>query len=142
MERLTPTKEWRESEGVRYATYLEKELCMAYDERLSAIEDVLGDHYDLDRLRELVKARDEGRVAIWPAELWAVKPNPMSNEWNDEPEYHIVHYIVHAFEPETGRYFVNTDNYSGLKQRHWIKGKGLYKTRAEAEAAIGGGGDG
>ena len=34
-----------------------------YD-RLAAIEDILGDEYDLDRLRELVQADREGRVEI------------------------------------------------------------------------------
>lgn len=34
-----------------------------YD-RLAAIEDILGDEYDLDRLRELKQADDEGRVVV------------------------------------------------------------------------------
>lgn len=34
-----------------------------YD-RLAAIEDILGDEYDLDRLRELAQANREGRVEI------------------------------------------------------------------------------
>ena len=33
-------------------------------QRLAAIEDILGDEYDLDRLRELVQADREGRVEI------------------------------------------------------------------------------
>ena len=32
--------------------------------RLAAIEDILGDEYDLDRLRELAQADREGRVEI------------------------------------------------------------------------------
>lgn len=32
--------------------------------RLAAIEDILGDEYDLDRLRELAQANREGRVHI------------------------------------------------------------------------------
>ena len=35
-------------------------------ERLAAIEDILGDDYDLDRLRELVEADREGRIKIHP----------------------------------------------------------------------------
>lgn len=35
--------------------------CLA---RLAAIEDILGDKYDLDRLRELAQADREGRVEI------------------------------------------------------------------------------
>ena len=33
-------------------------------DRLASIEDILGDEYELDRLRELVKADKEGRVEI------------------------------------------------------------------------------
>lgn len=33
-------------------------------DRLSAIEDILGDEYDLDRLRELVQADREGRCVV------------------------------------------------------------------------------
>lgn len=35
-------------------------------DRLAAIEDILGDNYDLDRLRELVEADREGRCRIHP----------------------------------------------------------------------------
>lgn len=34
--------------------------------RLTAIEDILGDDYDLDRLRELVAADREGRCFLFP----------------------------------------------------------------------------
>lgn len=33
-------------------------------DRLAAIEDILGDEYDLDELREMVQAKREGRVRI------------------------------------------------------------------------------
>lgn len=35
-------------------------------DRLADIEDILGDDYDLDRLRELVEADREGRIKILP----------------------------------------------------------------------------
>lgn len=35
-------------------------------DRLADIEDILGDNYDLDRLRELVEADWDGRVQIEP----------------------------------------------------------------------------
>lgn len=35
-------------------------------DRLGQIENILGDTYDLDRLRELVKADKQGRVKIYP----------------------------------------------------------------------------
>lgn len=34
--------------------------------RLAAIEDILGDEYDLDRLRELAEADREGRCVVLP----------------------------------------------------------------------------
>ena len=37
-----------------------------YKDRLAAIEDILGDEYDLDRLRELAQADREGRCFIGP----------------------------------------------------------------------------
>ena len=34
--------------------------------RLAAIEDILGDEYDLDELREMVQAKREGRCVVRP----------------------------------------------------------------------------
>lgn len=38
-------------------------------ERLADIEDILGDDYDLDRLRELVEADREGRCVVLPCKV-------------------------------------------------------------------------
>ena len=35
-------------------------------DRLAAIEDILGDEYDLDELREMVQAKREGRCVVRP----------------------------------------------------------------------------
>lgn len=43
--------------NVKYATQHETAI-----HRLAAIEDILGDEYDLDRLRELVEADREGKI--------------------------------------------------------------------------------
>lgn len=40
-------------------------------DRLAAIEDILGDEYDLDRLRELAQADREGRVEIIEPDVYA-----------------------------------------------------------------------
>lgn len=37
--------------------------------RLAAIEDILGDEYDLDRLRELAQADREGRCVVLPCKI-------------------------------------------------------------------------
>lgn len=39
-------------------------------ERLSSIEDILGDEYDLDRLRDLVEADRDGRCVVMPDFVW------------------------------------------------------------------------
>lgn len=38
-------------------------------DRLAAIEDILGDEYELDRLRELVMADREGRCVVLPCKI-------------------------------------------------------------------------
>ena len=42
-------------------------------DRLSAIEDILGEEYDLDRLRELVQADREGRCVV-------IRPNSVTDD--------------------------------------------------------------
>ena len=41
--------------------------------RFAAIEDILGDEYDLDRLRELVQADREGRCVV-------IRPNSVTDD--------------------------------------------------------------
>ena len=43
--------------------------------RLAAIEDILGDEYDLDRLRELAQADREGRCVVLPPDdyTWTIR---------------------------------------------------------------------
>ena len=43
-------------------------IANAFD-RLAAIEDILGDDYDLDRLKELVEADKEGRLIVSPCKI-------------------------------------------------------------------------
>ena len=62
MDRLTSKRTWEEAG---------KELGQEYGyshiwKRLNQIEDILGDDYDLDRLRELVEAEKAGRCVLHP----------------------------------------------------------------------------
>lgn len=60
MERLTTSRKWEEAKED-----LRNELGYSHIwKRLNAIEDILGDDYELDRLRELVTAYNEGRYII------------------------------------------------------------------------------
>ena len=48
------------------------EDCEKFDElvdRLAAIEDILGEEYDLDELREMVQAKREGRCVVLPCKV-------------------------------------------------------------------------
>lgn len=57
MERLTTNRTWKEARRD-----LHDELGYSHIwKRLNAIENILGDDYDLDRLRELVEADRDGR---------------------------------------------------------------------------------
>ena len=50
--------------NVKYATQHETAI-----HRLAAIEDILGDEYDLDRLCELAQADREGRCVVLPCKI-------------------------------------------------------------------------
>ena len=43
-------------------------IAKAFD-RLAAIEDILGDEYDLDELKEVVQAKREGRCVVLPCKV-------------------------------------------------------------------------
>ena len=62
MERLTERLE-NGVINVKYASQHETAI-----HRLVTIEDILGDDYDLDRLRELVEADRDGRCVVLPKE--------------------------------------------------------------------------
>ena len=63
MERLTERLE-NGAINVKYASQHETAI-----HRLVTIEDILGDEYDLDRLRELVQAEREGRCVVLPCAI-------------------------------------------------------------------------
>ena len=56
-------------------------------ERLAAIEDILGDNYDLDRLKELVEADRDGRCVVLPCKAGdtvKIDARTWGNIWNFE----------------------------------------------------------
>lgn len=67
MERLTERLE-NGVINVKYASQHETAI-----HRLVTIEDILGDEYDLDRLRELVQADREGRCVV-------IRPNSATDD--------------------------------------------------------------
>lgn len=65
MKRLTSKRIWEEAKSD-----LKHEMGYSHIwKRLSAIEDILGDDYDLDRLKELVEADREGKCVVLPCKV-------------------------------------------------------------------------
>ena len=128
MERLTK----RESSGIVPA--VEKEIiCSNYCnscsqgagncetvkdmvERLEAIEDILGDSYNIDRLRELVKADRDGRYVVLPVK-------------EGDIVYHIIWDLFEDYPPEIVEYPFSIRDYDEI-------GNSVFLTEEDAEAAL------
>lgn len=65
-------------------------IAKAFD-RLAAIEDILGEEYDLDRLRELVQADREGRCVV-------IRPNSVTDD-----NYKIIRRKINAEDIHLGK---------------------------------------
>ena len=112
MERLTE----RFGNGiinVKYASQHETAI-----HRLVAIEDILGDEYDLDRLRELAQADREGRCVVLPCKV-------------GDTVYQVDDIRVYALEVRNLIYDAGI-----LAFDESTIGKTVFLTRAEAEAAL------
>lgn len=62
MKRLTSKRPWEEAREDLKAEYGYSHIW----KRLQRIEDILGEDYDLDRLREIVKADRDGLCVVLP----------------------------------------------------------------------------
>lgn len=103
--------------------------------RLSYLEDILGDNYDLDRLRELVEADREGRCVVLPCKVGDTIYDISLAEIKESKVISI------SFIASKSTYHVSicAENY-----RHAITldieigdfGKTVFLTRKEAEAAL------
>lgn len=85
MERLTERLE-SGAINVKYASQHETAI-----HRLVTIEDILGDEYDLDRLRELVQADREGRCVV-------IRPNLVTDD-----NYKIICKTINAEDIRLGK---------------------------------------
>lgn len=101
--------------------------------RLATIEDILGDEYDLERLRELVEADRDGRYVVLPAKT------VFELTWDAGPECDMVCPICIDGEGECdfcdkGKLFVYE---RPCKQEHIERiGEDVFLIRSEAEAAL------
>lgn len=85
-----------------------RKIAMDFYWRLKAIEDILGDDYDLDRLRELVEADLEGRCEIHAAKdgdtvysIFAYVNGLHIRKSNGEPITKVTSYVVDDFTRNT-----------------------------------------
>ena len=96
-------------------------------ERLKAIEDILGDEYDLDRLREMVQAEKDGRLVALPCKVG-------STVYHTSALRGVVEATVRTFWVKNGGVeMIRTTSYD-VPFDHF--GKSLFLTREEAEAAL------
>ena len=104
-----------------------------YD-RLAAIEDILGDEYDLERLRELDQADREGRCVVLPCKIGQKVYDITSGEVIEKSVVSIPfllsksinHLCLHAINQRDAITEIGTQDF----------GKTVFFTRAEAQAAL------
>ena len=102
--------------------------------RLSKIEDILGDEYDLDRLKELVQADKEGRCVLLPCKvgdkLYKISENGVKEV--------VVQSIVFMLSHTVNHLTVHVANERGAMTEIETKdfGKTVFLTLEEAEAAL------
>lgn len=93
-------------------------------DRLADIEDILGDEYDLDRLRELAQADREGRCVVLPCKIGDTVYS-IRHERVPDDDYRMSFHIEMRIVSQK----------FGLIHADCI-GKSVFLTRAEAEAAL------
>lgn len=126
MERLTLRRTWEEARKD-----LRNELGYSHIwERLNQIEDILGDDYDLDRLRELVEAEKAGRCVLHPLKA------------EDEVYIAILGRVL-PFEVTNAVWYGASPTYKAMCGMHLCFafkqddiGKTVFLTREAAEAAL------
>lgn len=104
-------------------------------DRLSDIEDILGDDYDLDRLREMVEADRDGRCVVLPCKLYD-KVFFIENGCVKETEVDSFHNWTSGrwkLSTHTDRMF---DHWKGYEIDFDGIGKTVFLTREAAEAAL------
>lgn len=143
MKRITSKRTWQEAKED-----LKNEMGYSHIwQRLSAIENILDDDYDLDRLKELVQADREGRCVVFPCKMGDTLYEVSNNRIDD---YTVIGLSVG--DKSLSRYEDDTDcidnNLYILADRHdkgcrmridiWAIGDegSVYTKREEAEVAL------
>ena len=102
--------------------------------RLAAIEDILGDEYDLDRLRELAQADREGRCVMLPCKVGSTVYMPFCGEVVEKRigQFHVNGYTY-------PRIWADIDcDWATTQRVRWdlAFGKTVFLTLKEAQAAL------
>lgn len=108
--------------------------------RLAAIEDILGDDYDLSRLRELVEADRDGRCVVLPCEVGETVYMPFCD---DIVEKRIGQFHINGYT--NPKIWADIDcDWATTQRVRWDLsfGKTVFLTREAAEAALKGEKDG
>lgn len=110
-------------------------------EKLAAIEDILGDDYDLDRLRELAEAERDGRCVVLPCKVGDVVYEIRYTAENIRPGKHSRKKFDHSVSGCTWRMRARPDMcYVSAKKctksDFSFMGRTVFLTRAEAEDAL------
>lgn len=143
MERLTE-KHYKENAGYYmkcsencHIYCGEKSYCEEVDnivDRLGAIEEILGDDYDLDRLRELMDADRAGRCVVLPCKIGdTVYVHDIDGDVAEENLYGVVTCTVNGLiwnNDQTQIRCCESGTYI------WSLGKDVFTTREAAEAAL------
>ena len=115
--------------NVKYATQHETAI-----HRLAAIEDILGDEYDMDRLRELVEADRDGRCVVIPCKIGSPVYMPIGR-WNTITGYELDE--CDGFHiAKDGILQVKVKCCTGNHGTYGVPGKTVFLTREDAEAAL------
>lgn len=136
MKRLTVMDRYWDGEAFWYDVMEPdvEQIDLVYN-RLAAIEDILGDDYDLDRLKELVQADREGRCVVLPCKLHD-KVFFVENGCVKETEVDSFHNWTSGhwkISTHTDRMF---DHWKGYEIDFSGINKTVFLTREEAEAAL------
>ena len=131
MERLTK----RRKNGVISVDYAGQHETAIH--RLATIENIFGDEYDIDHLRELVQADKEGRCVVMPCKegdtVWYLTGPPHLYFVRVESERVAgVHWDSRGLQ-------IKLRNYHGNHGTYGYFGKSIFLTREEAEEALRGG---
>lgn len=113
-------------------------------DRIGIIEDILGDSYDLDRLRELVEADRDGRCVVLPCKVGDIVYTNMSIQGDkykmaDRP--YPVKVVFVGMGDGKSYFHVKYDNGRCFPFDFDQIGKNVFLTREDAAAALKGGQD-